>query len=76
MKLSGAQRFVKWFSSSARFEKIMNESKQWKFTCDCGNTSSIWDAGGVRAGASGKPSVMVKCPACGKAKMQKLFKDI
>jgi hypothetical protein len=75
MKLSGAQKLVKWFSSASRFEKIMNESKQWKFTCDCGQVSSVWDTGGVRSGASGNPKVAVKCPHCGKKSIQKISKE-
>lgn len=75
MGLSGAQKFVKWFTSSSRFEKMMAESKQWKFTCSCGKTSSIWDVGGIRSGARGNPVVRVKCPHCHKAGMQKIFKE-
>jgi RNase P subunit RPR2 len=68
MKLSGSQRLVKWFSSSARFEKMMEESKQWKFTCKhCNEVSSVWDAGGIRYKASGNPKVMLKCIHCGKS---------
>jgi hypothetical protein len=75
MQLSGTQKFIRFFSSSSRFEKIRAESNQWKFTCDCGNTSSIWDVGGIRAGASGKPWMRLKCPACGKIGMQKVFRE-
>ena len=76
MQLSGAQKFVKWFSSSSKFEKMMAESKEWKFTCNnCGQTSSIWDVGGIRYKAAGNPSIRVKCPHCQKAGMQKISKE-
>jgi RNase P subunit RPR2 len=76
MKLSGSQRFIKWFSSASRFEKIMAESKQWKFTCKhCGQVSSIWDAGGIRYKAAGKPTTLVKCIHCGKTGMHSISKD-
>jgi hypothetical protein len=75
MKLSGAQRFVKWFTSSSRFEKIMAESRQWKFTCECGQVSSIWDIGGVRSGAGGNPKKYVKCPHCGKSGIRKISRQ-
>ncbi|MFH2143427.1 MAG: hypothetical protein ABIJ97_13460 [Bacteroidota bacterium] len=75
MELSGAQKIVKLFSSATKFEKMMEESKQWKFTCDCGKESSIWDIGGIRAGAKGKPSITVKCPYCNKISMQKIYRE-
>ncbi len=76
MGLSRAQKFVKWFSPSAKFEKMMAESKQWKFTCDnCGKASSIWEGGGIRYQAAGSPSVRVKCPHCQKACLQKITKE-
>jgi hypothetical protein len=69
MELSGTQKFVKWFSSKAKFEKIIAESQQWMFTCKCGKTTSIWDAGGIRSGAGGKLNVMLRCPHCQKTGM-------
>jgi hypothetical protein len=76
MELSGAQKIVKFFSSESKFQKIMEESMNWKFTCSCGKESNIWEIGGVRAGAKGKPSVMIRCPHCGKTSMQKLYKNV
>ncbi|HBS86517.1 MAG: hypothetical protein A2W91_20070 [Bacteroidetes bacterium GWF2_38_335] len=72
--LSGSQKLVRFFSSKSKFEKIKAESKLWKFTCDCGKESSIWEIGGVRSGAKGKPSMYIKCPACGKGGMKKIEK--
>ena len=74
MTLSTAQKIVKFFISSSRFEKIMNESKLYKFDCSCGKQSNIWDIGGVRYKASGKPLTWIKCPYCGKASMKKIYK--
>lgn len=75
MQLSRAQRLIKWFTSASQFEKLMNQSKKWKFTCPCGKTSSIWDIGGIRGATGGKPLSWVKCPHCGKGGMRKLIKE-
>lgn len=74
MKLSIAQKIVKFFSTGSKFEKIMEESKRYKFDCTCGKTSDIWEIGGVRYKAYGKPTTLVKCPHCGKIAMRKIYK--
>jgi len=75
MELSRTQKFVKWFSSKAKFEKIIEESKQWIFKCECGKTTSIWDMGGVRSGAKGNPKIRLKCPHCQKVSWQIIYKE-
>jgi len=74
MNLSTAQKLVKFFSSKSTFEKMMEESKLYKFDCDCGKTSSIWEIGGIRYKAIGNPTKLVKCPGCGKAAMRRIYK--
>lgn len=74
MKLSTTQKIVKFFSSNTGFEKIMEESKRYRFDCNCGKTSSIWDIGGIRYKAYGRPTTLVKCPHCGKIAMRKIYK--
>ena len=74
MQLSTTQKIVKFFSSPSKFEKIMYESKLYRFDCDCGQTASIWDIGGIRYKAYGKPTTMVKCPHCKKIAMRKIYK--
>ncbi len=76
MKLSTTQKIVKFFSSDSKFEKIMNESKRYQFDCSCGKTSSIWDIGGIRYKAYGKPTTLVKCPHCAKIGMRQIYKNI
>lgn len=74
MKLSIAQKMVKFFSSASLFEKMMEDSKRYRFTCRCGKESSIWDIGGIRYKAVGKPTTGVKCPHCRKFGMHKIYK--
>ena len=74
MKLSSTQKIVKFFSSEAKFIKIMEESKQWRFNCSCGKEFNIWDLGGVRYKSSGNPIIKIRCPNCRKLAVQKIFK--
>jgi hypothetical protein len=74
MKLSGVQKLAKWFSSENTFRKMMEESRQWCFTCNCGKEGNIWDIGGIRYKAAGNPARKIKCPYCGHSSMMKIFK--
>ena len=74
MKLSLPQKIVKFFSTASLFEKMMEDSKRYRFTCSCGKETSIWDIGGIRYKAAGKPTTGVKCQHCGKFSMQKIYK--
>ncbi|MEO6540956.1 MAG: hypothetical protein ABIN74_08210 [Ferruginibacter sp.] len=74
MKLSIAQKIIRFFTSRSLFEKMMEDSMRYRFTCSCGKESSIWDIGGIRYKAAGKPSTGIKCPHCGKFAMQKIYK--
>jgi hypothetical protein len=74
MKLSTAQKIIKFFTSASKFEKMMADSKRYLFDCVCGKTSSVWEIGGVRYKAYGNPTSLVKCPGCGKIAMRKIYK--
>lgn len=64
--LSGTQSFFQRWCPASWFDKMKAESQQWHLVCDCGHATSVWDRGGIRCGASGKPMKMMSCPACGK----------
>ena len=53
---------------------VEEESRRWVFDCECGEQWSVWDNGGVRYKAAGKPLKMSYCPGCGKKKLRKLLK--
>lgn len=74
MKLSIAQKIAKFFSSESLFQKMMEDSRRYRFTCKCGKESSIWDIGGIRYKAAGKPLTGTKCPHCGIFAMRKFYK--
>lgn len=43
-------------------------SRAWLVECPgCGFSRSIWDLGGIRYKASGKPSTRLRCSRCGEA---------
>ena len=64
--LSSTQRFFQRWCTASRFERMKAESQAWHLVCDCGHATSVWDRGGIRYGASGKPMKMMSCPVCGK----------
>lgn len=74
MKLSTAQKILRFFTSASLFEKMKADSERYRFDCDCGKTSSIWEIGGIRYKAYGKPTSLVRCPQCGKTAMRKIYK--
>jgi len=72
--LSRAQKIIRWFTSKALFEKMEQDSKLWIFDCECGQTSSIWDIGGIKYKAKGYSRSLTKCPRCQKNAMRKIYK--
>ena len=75
MQLSKIQKIAKFFSSKEKFIAIQKESKKWAFTCSsCSRKSNIWDIGGIRYKAKGKPRASVRCPYCSKITMEKIVK--
>lgn len=44
------------------------ESRKWVAACPrCQRENSVWDVGGIRYKAAGRPTMMARCPDCGKA---------
>jgi ribosomal protein S27E len=42
-------------------------SRAWLVECPhCGHARSIWDLGGIRYKATGRPATYLRCPGCGK----------
>jgi len=74
MKLSRAQKIIRFFTSRSLFEKMMEDSKRYRFTCSCGKESNIWDIGGIKYKATAGSLTGIKCPHCGKFAMQKIYK--
>ena len=62
--LSGTQRFFKRWSPSHWFKAMEMESRDWHLVCECGHAQSVWERGGIRFGAAGKPVKLLWCAAC------------
>lgn len=75
MKLSFAQKIAKALTSAEMFEKLKEESMRYYFVCaSCKKESNIWEIGGIKYKAAGKPRTGIRCPGCGKFGMQAILK--
>lgn len=45
--------------------ELERESRSWIMTCSAGHERSVWEAGGLRYRARGKPIKLAWCPQCG-----------
>ena len=56
-------------------QSIEQESQQWHLRCpNCKHERSIWDAGGIRWGAAGKPRRMMTCVQCNQAGWHEVYR--
>jgi hypothetical protein len=59
--------FVMRFMPDRMRKAAEAESRQWIGRCrHCGCETSIWDVGGLRYGAAGRPTKLLRCPHCRK----------
>lgn len=66
--MSRTQRFFMWLMPQSIGQAMEQESRQWMMRCkDCGGEISVWDAGGVRYKAAGRPWRMRACAKCGRS---------
>lgn len=65
-RVTTIQRLAKNLLPEKTAAAMEAESRQWRVTCACGHSRSIWELGGIRYRAAGKPRRLMKCPACGK----------
>lgn len=58
-------------------ESMEAESRSWMMRCSCGFARSVWELGGIRWKAEGKPWTFsfMKCPQCRKRSWHKLTRD-
>ncbi len=59
--------FIMRFMPDNMKKRAEAESRQWVGVCKhCASENSIWDIGGMRFGAAGRPTKLVRCPKCHK----------
>lgn len=65
-KRSGVQRLMLALAPAGSRAAIEADSRSWIVECSaCGADRSVWELGGIRAGASGSPRWMRQCQSCG-----------
>ncbi len=64
--MTWAQRFFTTIFPARWAASMEAESRSWIMRCaGCGHAESVWDRGGIRWKAAGKPRVLRRCPNCG-----------
>jgi len=69
------QRLIFAFVSPATARAMEAHSRAWKLVCSaCGGRRSVWEAGGIRWKATGRPRTLtvIRCSACGQRRMHRL----
>ena len=65
--MSGLQNVFKKILPVSWAESMEKESREWMVRCrNCGCELSVWERGGIRWKAAGRPATVIKCPQCGK----------
>jgi len=66
--MSRTQRFFTRFVGAETAAAMEAHSRAWLVRCPhCGHERSIWELGGIRYKAAGKPRLRLSCPQCGRA---------
>jgi transposase-like protein len=64
--MSLIQRLLKAILPKSTLKAMEAESRHWMMRCpNCKHEHSVWEAGGIRFGAAGKPRRLLRCPNCG-----------
>ena len=67
--------FILRFMSPKLRADVEADSRKWIATCPrCQRTNSMWDVGGMRFRAVGRPSTLVRCMHCGKTSFMRFEK--
>jgi len=56
--MSSIQKFFMAILPPGWAASMEKESRSWLVRCPCGNTTSIWDPGGIRWSAAGLPKAL------------------
>ncbi len=64
--MSWIQNLIASFFSKETTASMEAASRDWMMQCStCGRETSLWEAGGIRYGAKGKPKRLIRCSECG-----------
>jgi hypothetical protein len=73
--MSMIQRFFQAIFPKSWAESMEADSRRWMVRCRCGFARSIWDIGGIRWKATGKPRTYLRCPECGERSWHTISRD-
>jgi DNA-directed RNA polymerase subunit RPC12/RpoP len=74
-RLSRTQRLLTWLAGPEGAAAMEAHSRAWVAECPaCGHRRSIWELGGIRYKAAGRPRIGLRCPQCGKWGWHRLSK--
>ncbi len=73
--MSGIQKFFAAIMPRRWAESMEAHSRSWMVRCSCGHARSVWDIGGIRWKAAGRPRWYMKCPQCGQRSWHKVSRD-
>ena len=75
MENSLIQKLFKMFVSQATYAEMEKESRAWMIQCEkCKYENSVWELGGIRWKAAGKPKMYRLCANCGERGWHQLYK--
>jgi ribosomal protein S27E len=64
-------------ASPKRAAEMEAESRTWMVRCrKCGNERSIWDMGGLRYKARGRPWRLVRCSSCNRLRWARVYRRV
>jgi hypothetical protein len=72
--MSLGQRCFKALLPERWFAALEADSRCWMIQCRCGHEHSVWDAGGIRYKAAGKPRWYLRCPQCHERSWQRVYR--
>jgi hypothetical protein len=67
--------FILGFMPPKMRAEAESESRRWIAACPtCQSANSVWDVGGMRYKAAGKPIKLAQCPNCRKIRLHRFEK--
>jgi hypothetical protein len=74
-RMSFIQRLVTGFVSRASADAMRASSLDWMIRCSgCGFERSVWESGGIRYKASGRPRGYRRCARCRRREIHEVYR--
>ena len=75
--MTSLQKFIFRILPARWAASMEAESRSWMARCPhCGSEKSVWELGGIRWKAAGSPSMLLRCPVCGKTAPHKITRRL